>query len=239
MQTVVHKAQDRWHAQYDWLETHHSFSFAHYYNSEMMGFGVLRVINDDTIAWGRGFGMHAHDNMEIITIPFSWALKHQDNIDWSGIINSGDIQVMSAGRGIMHSEYNASASDPVHLFQVWILPKQRWVTPRYDQKTFSVEWSKNQFQLLVSPDARDGSLMIYQDAFVSRISLDAGEKAEYICRNKVNGSYIIVVSGSCVIADETLDPRDAIGVMQASSIPFQAISHTQILVFEVPMIDEE
>lgn len=239
MKTVVHKAQDRWHAQYDWLETHHSFSFAHYYNPEMMGFGVLRVINDDTIAWGRGFGMHAHDNMEIITIPFSWALKHQDNIGWWGTINVGDVQVMSAGRGIMHSEYNASATDPVHLFQVWMLPNQRWVAPRYDQKSFLAEWAKNQFQLLVSPDARDGSLMIHQDAFVSRISLDSGEKAEYLCRNKVNGSYIVVIEGSCIVADETLDARDAIGVMQASAIPFQAISDTEILVFEVPMIDEE
>jgi len=235
MEIIVYKAEDRGHANHDWLDTYHSFSFASYYNPDLIGFGALRVINDDAIAAGKGFGKHPHENMEIITIPLSWALKHQDNIGGWGIIWSNDVQVMSAGTGIIHSEFNASDTEEVRLFQIWIEPSQWGATPRYDQKTFPESGRVNQFQLLVSPDGREGSLMIHQNAFISRVVLDAGTSLEYELIDETNVVYVMVVEWSGSIESQDLGRRDALSVIGIPSISLQATSDLDLLILEIPM----
>lgn len=220
-----------------WLSSKFSFSFADFYNPDLEEFGALRVLNDDTIAPNAGFPPHSHRDMEIITIPIQGALKHEDSMGHSEIVSTGEVQVMSAGSGVMHSEFNASATEPVALFQIWIQTAVRGVTPRYDQKRF--DWQSaphNQFKLIVSNDGRDGSLMIHQNAFFSIGTYDAEQKGSYQLQNVSNGVYLFLIDSSVRVGDQVLTSRDAIGVTDASQIDFETIaSNTQILVIEVPL----
>lgn len=234
MAHVVHRAKERGGGEHGWLSTRFSFSFAHWYDPERMGFGTLRVINDDTIAPDSGFGPHQHDNMEIITLVMEGAVTHEDSMGNRYAVPAGDVQVMSAGTGVTHAEYNRSKDATLKLFQIWILPRERNIVPRYDQKSFGTTWKKNTLELLVSPDGREGSLMIHQDAFVSRGALEEGQSLDYTVRVPQNGLYILVVSGSVEIEGEALSDRDAIGIEKSETVSIQALSDATFLVFEVP-----
>ena len=231
---IFHPASWRGVADYGWLQANYSFSFSRYYNEAMMGFGVLRVLNDDTIAGGKWFPPHGHDNMEIITIPQSWALEHEDNTWWHGIVRLWDVQVMSAGSWVEHSEYNASATESATLFQLWIDSREKDIAPRYDQKSFGII-PMGEISLLVSNDGREGSLMIHQDAFVSRGSVWTGETLSYNPYISTNGVYVMVVSGRVVINGEVLWAKDAIGIMDESEIVVEATENSDVLFIEVPM----
>lgn len=233
---VFHPASWRGVADYGWLQANYSFSFSRYYNSAMMGFGVLRVLNDDTIAGGKWFPPHGHDNMEIITIPQSWALEHEDNTWWHGIVRLWDVQVMSAGSGVEHSEYNASATESATLFQLWIDSREKNIAPRYDQKSFGVI-PMGEVSLLVSNDGREGSLMVHQDAFVSRGSVWTGKTLTYRPYISTNGVYIMLVSGGVVVWDQVLWSKDAIGVWGEDSVVVSAQEDSDVLFIEVPMED--
>lgn len=234
MPSLLHLAKNRGFRDHDWLKTAHSFSFANYWDPNKMGFGVLRVLNDDTIAAGQGFDLHPHRDMEIVTIPLSGSLKHEDNKGHKGVIGPGAVQVMSAGTGIVHSEFNASETEPVSLFQLWIEPDQLDHDPRYEDKQFPAA-SKNEFQLLVSPDARDGSLMVHQQAFISLGQFDAGVRKTYDVRRKNNGVYLMVVEGSIEIDGQMLGERDAIGKSGVESVDLKIKQDSKVLLVEVPM----
>ena len=233
---VFHPASWRGVADYGWLQANYSFSFSRYYNSAMMGFGVLRVLNDDTIAGGKWFPPHGHDNMEIITIPQSWALEHNDNTGWHGIVRVGDVQVMSAGSWVEHSEYNASATESATLFQLWIDSREKDIAPRYDQKSFGVI-PAGEIRLLVSNDGREGSLMIHQDAFISRGSVWTGKTLSYKPYISTNGVYIMLVSGGVVVWEQVLWPKDAIGMWGEDGVVLSAQEDSDVLFIEVPMED--
>ncbi len=232
---IIQKAASRGHAQHDWLDTYHSFSFANYHDPEKVHFGVLRVLNDDTIDGGMGFGMHPHDNMEIITIPTFGDLQHKDSMGNSGTISQGDVQVMSAGTGIQHSEANKNKDKKVHLFQIWIFPNHRNVVPRYDQKTFDVKDRINKFQQIVSPMGNDEGLNIHQDAWFSLANFDNNVEANYQVKKSGNGLYVFIIEGDATINGQALNKRDAIGITDAESIEIKANSDTQILVMDIPM----
>jgi quercetin 2,3-dioxygenase len=236
METIVHKSSDRGHVDHGWLKATHSFSFGNYQNRDKTNFGKLRVLNDDIVAPSRGFGMHPHEDMEIITIPLSGALKHADNMGNEAVITTGEVQVMSAGTGVLHSEHNASDTEPVNLFQIWIFTDKNGHTPRYDQKKFSTENRKDKWQQLVSPDGKDGSLMIHQNAFISAI--DAGEKAEttYKLKSAGNGVYFMVTEGAVIIEEKELGKRDAAGFWSFSEpLKIHFKQQTSLLAIEVPM----
>jgi len=233
MTTVVYKSDQRGRADYDWLNTRYSFSFANYYNPENIHFGALRVLNDDTIQAGMGFGMHPHDNMEIITIPLKGALMHQDSMGHRSVITSGEVQVMSAGTGIRHSEFNASENEVLRLFQIWIFPDRQGLKPRYDQKKF--EPKTGEPLLLVSPDGREGSLAISQNAFISEIKMNAGEEFTYSLYAEGNGLFIMVVEGKATVDGKTLSKRDAITVEQAGQVLVHAEEKPDLLILEVPL----
>lgn len=235
MKKTIHKAVSRGLAEHGWLKSHHSFSFASYYNPERMNFGVLRVLNDDVVAPGMGFGRHPHDNMEIISIPLKGALEHQDNMGTKAVIHANDIQIMSAGTGVQHAEYNHSKTESVNFLQIWIVPKKRNIEPRYDQKTFNPEERKNQFKLVVSPNTNDGSIWINQDAYFSLGSLDAGKELEYRFHKKENGLYVFVLDGELEVAGEVLQKKDALGLELIDKVNFKAIQKTDVLLMEVPM----
>lgn len=239
MKTILHKAKDRGHANHGWLNANHSFSFANYFDKDKIQFGALRVLNDDTIAPKMGFGTHPHDNMEIITIPLSGVLKHRDNIhqDWQSVL-PGEVQVMSAGTGVKHSEINGSNEESLSLFQIWIIPHKRNVEPQYGQKSFSPDDRKNTLQTLVTsvnnPD--DGSLKIYQDAVLSRIDLDKGQSFEYQLKGKRHhGVYMMIINGGVTVANEKLNSRDAIGISETDSFTIHASEASEVLFIEVPM----
>ncbi len=240
MKTTVHKADTRGSANHGWLQANHSFSFANYYNPERMHFGALRVLNDDVIAPSMGFGTHPHDNMEIITIPLSGVLKHRDSMheDWQEVL-PGEVQVMSAGTGIQHSEINGSATDHLKLFQIWIIPDTRSVTPRYDQKTFDVSARKNKLQTLVTSidDNHEGSLKIHQNAMISRIDLDEGQTFEYQLKGDQHGVYVMNISGSYTINNTLLEPRDAIAVSETDRFTLKTNEASEVLFLEVPHLD--
>jgi hypothetical protein len=199
-----------------------------------MGFGVLRVINDDVIEPKSGFGMHPHRDMEIITIVTNGAVTHTDSIGNTGTVPSGDVQVMSAGTGIVHSEQNLSEKEPLTLFQIWITPREKNVEPRYEQKSFHTQ-TKQSLELLVSPDGSDGSLWIHQDAYISRAVFEENKQFEYTVKKKGNGVYMFVIDGAVDVEGETLKTRDAIGISETEKIELSALSHTTTLFFEVPM----
>jgi quercetin 2,3-dioxygenase len=236
-QAVLHKANTRGHANHGWLDSHHTFSFANYYNPERMHFGVLRVLNDDVVAPGRGFGTHPHDNMEIISIPLDGDLQHKDSMGNVATIRQGDIQVMSAGTGIQHSEFNANADKPVKFLQIWVFPNKRNVKPRYDQITLSLDDRKNKLQQILSPSADDEGVWIHQDAWFHLGRFDKLISTTYSLKKSGNGVYFFLLSGSLKINDTTLEARDGFGIWDTENIEIQALSDkTELLVMEVPMV---
>ncbi|NVO86303.1 pirin family protein [Hymenobacter terrestris] len=235
MKTVLHPADSRGHANHGWLNSYHSFSFGGYHNPERMNFGALRVLNDDTVAGGMGFGTHPHDNMEIISIPLSGTLEHRDNAGNHGIIRSGDVQMMSAGTGIAHSEKNHSHSEEVKFLQIWVIPNQRNVAPRYDQQSFRTEDRHNQFQQVVSPSPDDTGIWIQQDAWFHLADFDAGHAADYQLKKAGNGLYVFVLEGTATVGGHSLQRRDALGLWETESVAINADSTAQLLLLEVPM----
>ncbi|GMQ81017.1 MAG: pirin family protein [Rhodothermia bacterium] len=236
MQTVFHPGTERGIADHGWLKARHSFSFAGFFNPDRMNFGALRVLNDDVIAPEKGFGTHPHDNMEIVTIPQSGIVEHKDSMGHTQQLVPGEVQAMSAGTGILHSEYNGSSSEPLKLFQLWVLPKERNVEPRYDQRAFSEEGRKNRFQFVASPNGIDESLSINQDAFFSLGDFEVGDTGTYDIQLPPNGCYLFVIEGSVEIEGQTLGPRDAVGFWDAPSLDFHLNENTRLLCIEVPMI---
>lgn len=234
MKNIIHKSETRGNVNHGWLNAKHSFSFGQWYNPERVHFGLLRVLNDDIVKAGFGFGKHPHDNMEIITIPLSGALEHKDSTGGHGVIKKYDVQVMSAGSGIEHSEFNHSKTEDVNLFQIWIFTNQKNVAPRYDQKTFLPEERLNQFQTVVKPYGNDG-LWIYQNAFISLGNFDANANTIYNINSKGNGVYIMVVEGEIEIDGNILSKRDAIGIWDTDTVSILTKEKTELLVIEVPM----
>ncbi len=233
---ILHKAETRGSADHGWLKTHHTFSFANYYDPERIHFGMLRVLNDDRIDGGQGFGMHPHENMEIITIPFNGALAHKDSMGNSSEITAGEIQVMSAGTGIYHSEFNAHAEVPVELIQIWVFPNKKNVTPRYDQIKLNPEDSKNKFQQILSPSKEDDGVWIHQDAWFHIAEFDNEYKAIYKIKKSTNGLYVFIIEGSAYIDDILLNKRDGLGITETEEIILTSKeSNTKILLMEVPM----
>lgn len=232
---IVHKASERGVAEHGWLHSRFSFSFANWYNPSKMGFGVLRVINDDVIDADSGFDLHPHDNMEIVTIVMEGAVTHGDSMGNEGDILAGEVQVMSAGTGVVHSEHNNSLEDELKLFQIWILPKERGIEPRYDQKSFGPTWKQNTLRLLVSPDGREDSLSIHQDAFIYRGALIEGRTQDYALYDTKHGVYILVVDGSLTVDGHILNARDAIGITESHGVAIVADTTSRYLLFEVPL----
>lgn len=236
MNKQLDPADSRGIADHGWLYSRHTFSFAGYHNSERMGFGKLRVINDDIVAAGEGFATHAHDNMEIISIPLNGSLRHKDSTGNTHIIRTGDVQIMSAGTGITHSEYNASDSDPVNFLQIWVLPRQLDITPRYAQKTFDPAGRHNDFQCVISPDKDNtDALWINQDARFLLADFDQEHHDIYTVQTPGHGVYLFVISGRMIVSGEMLSDRDGIGLAGLNNISLRAISPSQILLIEVPV----
>ena len=233
---TLHKANTRGHANHGWLNAHHSFSFANYYDPTRVHFGALRVLNDDTIAPGMGFGRHPHDNMEIITIPLEGAIEHQDSMGHREVIQSGDIQVMSAGTGIAHSEYNANKDKPLKLLQIWVIPRENNVSPRYGQATLRREDRINKLQQIVSPGPAKEGIWINQDAWFHLGTLEKGCQAEYQIKKKGNGVYAFVIDGDVTINGVSLNKRDALGISDTDKLSITADSAAELLLIEVPMI---
>uniref|UniRef100_UPI0040482ABF pirin family protein n=1 Tax=Mariniflexile sp. TaxID=1979402 RepID=UPI0040482ABF len=238
MKTIIHTANSRGFASHGWLQANHSFSFANYHNPEKVHFGALRVLNDDVIAPKMGFGTHPHDNMEIITIPLKGVLKHKDNMsdEWLSVL-PGEVQVMSAGTGVQHSEINGSADEHLSLFQIWVYPNKQQVAPRYDQKVFDVNGRKNKLQTLVSSidENHEGSLKIHQDAVISRIDLDKNTAFEYKFKSKNHGVYAMTISGKVQIDNTILGSRDAAGISETEAFTIKAEEDASVLFIEVPM----
>lgn len=234
--SVIHKADSRGKADHGWLVSHHTFSFANYHNPERMHFGVLRVLNDDKVEAGRGFGTHPHDNMEIISIPLEGDLEHKDSMGNSAIIKSGDIQVMSAGTGIMHSEFNKNNDSLVKFLQIWVYPNKRNVVPRYDQITLDKTKSQNQFQQILSPNADDEGVWIHQDAWFHLGSFENNIEINYQVKKKGNGVYAFILKGCAEIEGQKLETRDGFGIWDISDLNIKSTSeNTEILLMEVPM----
>lgn len=235
MSKVVFKSDDRGLADHGWLIARHSFSFAGYYDPQKVHFGALRVLNDDIIAPGKGFGTHPHDNMEIITIPFAGALEHRDSMGNHGVIRAGEIQVMSAGTGIQHSEFNPSSKEEVRLFQIWLIPKIKSVTPRYDQFKINDISCKNELYQIISPDSNDQGSWIYQDAWFFMGEFDQNKQTTYSIKKDGNGVYIILIAGKATIEGEILTTRDAISVTDMASISIEVEKDTSILLMDIPL----
>jgi quercetin 2,3-dioxygenase len=235
--TIIHKANTRGHANHGWLNSYHTFSFADYHNPERMHFGALRVLNDDTVAPGMGFGGHPHDNMEIISIPLEGDLEHKDSMGNIQVIKHGDIQVMSAGTGIQHSEKNKSNTNPVKFLQIWIFPDKRNVTPRYGQVTLNVADRKNKLQQIISPTESKDGMWIHQQAWFSLGSFDKGKQVEYKVQGAGNGVYAFILEGDFTINGEKLNRRDGIGISDIDKLSIEANSDSaEVLLMEVPMI---
>lgn len=232
---IIFRSDERGRRDHGWLKARHSFSFADYYDPQKVNFGALRVLNDDIIEGGKGFGMHPHANMEIITIMLEGELKHNDNMGFSSVIKPGDIQIMSAGSGIMHSEYNNLPDTKINLLQIWVFPKIKNIAPRYDQKFFEKEGRQNTFQLVVSPDEAEGSLRINQDACFLLAEPDAGKTLEYKLRNKNHGVYTFIIEGKIYLNGHELNKRDAAGVINSEKNSFTSIENSTLLLIEVPM----
>jgi quercetin 2,3-dioxygenase len=236
MERVIHKAEDRGHSDHGWLKSAHSFSFSEFYNKEKMHFGKLRVLNDDFVAPGKGFGMHPHQDMEIITIPISGALKHSDNMGNETLLTSGEVQVMSAGTGITHSEFNASISEPVEFFQIWIFTDQTGHKPRYGQKHFDFSGRKEKWQLLVSFDGKFESLKIHQNAYISILESGHLERISYSLNSPGNGVYFMVIEGIAEAEGTLLEKRDAAGFWAFSEALLIDFSQpSTLLAIEIPV----
>ena len=233
---IIHRAETRGHANHGWLNSYHTFSFANYYHPERIHFGVLRVLNDDTVEAGMGFGKHPHDNMEIISIPLEGDLQHQDSMGNTAVIRKGDIQVMSAGTGIQHSEFNASKTDAVKFLQIWVFPKTRNVTPRYDQITLDITDRHNKLQQILSPNPDDEGVWIHQDAWFHLGKFDQGIVTNYQIKKPGNGLYAFVLKGNFTIDGNPLNTRDGLGISDISYVTIQSDSDdSEILLMEVPM----
>ncbi|MGE4233011.1 MAG: pirin family protein [Bacteriovoracia bacterium] len=234
MEKVIHRSETRGFVDLGWLRTHHSFSFSDYYNPERMRFGLLRVLNDDYVSPGRGFDTHPHDNMEIITIPLYGALRHKDSMGNEIVIHSGEVQRMSAGTGITHSEFNASPVEELSLLQIWVFPKEKNIEPSYDQKKFDRSLRRNKLQLVVAPDGKDGAVSVHQNTYFSLVDLDPNKSVEYTVHSKGSGVYCFVISGQVSIANETLNKRDAIGVTEFEELNIHSNEISEVLIIEVP-----
>lgn len=228
-------SNERGAVEHVWLHTKHSFSFSEYYNPERMGFGALRVLNEDIIEAGKGFGLHPHDNMEIVTIVLKGALEHKDSLGSHGVINAGEVQRMSAGTGIKHSEYNHSKKESVHLLQIWITPKEFDIKPSYEQKSFSIEGQKNGLYPIVSPDKNPKTLFIHQDATFSLGSFDAGFQMEKQNSNPKRGIYFFLINGEMDISDNKLKTGDALSIAGEGVVKIKAIKPSYLLAIEVPL----
>lgn len=232
---VLHKANTRGNANHGWLQSFHTFSFANYFNPERVRFGALRVLNDDTVAAGMGFGTHPHDNMEIISIPLEGDLEHQDSMGNKTVIKKGDIQVMSAGTGVRHSEYNKNADQEVKFLQIWVFPNKRNVAPHYDQITLNEDERHNVLQQVLSPNPDDEGVWINQDAWFHMGKFDAGVAKEYAFKKDGNGLYVFVLKGAVSVNDQALDTRDGLGIWNTDKVTITATSDAEFLLMEVPM----
>ncbi|MDL1914255.1 MAG: pirin family protein [Bergeyella sp.] len=235
MKKVFYPASERGYVDHGWLKAFHSFSFGSYFNPKKVNFGALRVFNDDTIAGGFGFGKHPHDNMEIITIPLEGRLKHKDSTGNEGVIEKGEVQVMSAGLGIEHSEANADKSELLKLFQIWIFPDKKNVSPRYDQLDYTDKIRPNEFTLLVSPNGENETLWIHQNAWISVAGFDSGLERKYSIKGGDNGVYIMLIDGEIEVEDQLFEKRDAIGIWDTDSVDIRANKKSDILVLDIPM----
>jgi quercetin 2,3-dioxygenase len=233
--TILHKANTRGHANHGWLDARHTFSFASYYDPDRTQFGVLRVLNDDIIAGGMGFGTHPHDNMEIITIPLEGDLAHKDSMGNTEVIKFGDIQVMSAGTGIQHSEFNPNHDKQTNLLQIWIFPKLRNVVPRYQQLTLNVSDRKDKLQQVLSPNPDDDGVWIHQDSWFHMSNLSKGNSVQYYQKKEGNGVYLFVIKGTVKIDDEELESRDGMGITNFEKITIEATQDAEFLLMEIPM----
>lgn len=233
--TILHKSESRGDANHGWLHSKHTFSFANYYNPERMHFGVLRVLNDDTVAPGMGFGTHPHDNMEIISIPLEGDLEHKDSMGNTAVIKNGDIQVMSAGTGIQHSEYNKNKDKAVKFLQIWVFPNKRDVTPRYDQITLKLEDRHNKLQQILSPNADDEGVWIHQNAWFHLGKFDKGIATDYTIKGKGNGVYIFNLNGTLEVNGQQVETRDGFGIWDTDKINIKATTDSEFLMMEVPM----
>jgi redox-sensitive bicupin YhaK (pirin superfamily) len=236
MKTVLHRATTRGHKNHGWLDTHHTFSFAGYHDPERVHFGALRVLNDDIVIGGEGFGTHPHDNMEIISIPLYGALQHKDSMGNGSVIQSGEVQVMSAGTGITHSEFNGNPDKDVNFFQIWVFPNKENVTPRYGQQKFDFENVTNQLTQIVSPNPEDAGLWIHQDAWFNIGTFDKDYAFEYTLKDKNNGLYAMVIDGEFDVAGQNLSLRDGLGIWDTNTVTIKSLSeNARILLIEVPM----
>jgi redox-sensitive bicupin YhaK (pirin superfamily) len=234
--TILHKADTRGYANHGWLKSHHTFSFANYYNPERVHFGVLRVLNDDQVAAGRGFGTHPHDNMEIISIPLEGDLEHKDSMNNVAVIKKGDIQVMSAGTGVYHSEYNRNSDKETKFLQIWVFPNKKNVTPRYDQMTLDIADRRNRLQQILSPNPEDEGVWIHQDAWFHIGTFDADTSTNYDIKRQGNGVYAFILKGDFEIDGQTVNQRDGLGIWNTKSIALKALTQdAEILLMDVPM----
>ena len=236
MNTLIHKADTRGHANHGWLNSHHTFSFANYYDRERMNFGVLRVVNDDTVAAGMGFGTHPHDNMEIVSIPLEGDLEHKDSMGNITVIKEGDVQVMSAGTGVTHSEYNKNKDKEVKFLQIWIFPNKKNVTPRYDQISLQDIRKENEFYQILSPNQDDQGVWIHQDAWFHLGNFTKGTTDEYNIKKEGNGLYAFILEGEVEINGEILSKRDGMGIWNTDTFELKATENAHVLLMEVPMM---
>lgn len=235
MKTIFHKASERGHADHGWLNAHHSFSFADYRDPNKVHFGLLRVLNDDIVAPGKGFGMHPHDNMEIVTIPLKGQLEHRDSMGNIGVIHPNEIQAMSAGSGITHSEYNHSKTEEVNILQIWVFPKQRDIDPRYEQRVFSDADKDQKFKTIVAPVKSPDVMWINQDAYFSIGKFKAGQSVNYQIQHGGNGAYVFMIEGAATIDQQQLNKRDAMGISETTQFNISVTQDSEILVIDVPM----
>lgn len=236
MNTVFHKANTRGHANHGWLDSNHTFSFSNYHNPERMHFGVLRVLNDDRVAAGKGFGTHPHDNMEIVSIPLEGDLEHKDSMGNTAVIKQGEIQVMSAGTGIFHSEYNKSKDQEVKFLQIWLFPNQKQVEPRYDQISITDIITKNKFSQILSPNQTDQGVWVHQNAWFSMGEFTETTTSTYELHSKDNGVYAFMIEGNAHIEGQKMELRDGFGIWNKDAISVTAEKGSKILLMEVPMI---
>jgi len=236
MKTILHKSETRGHANHGWLDSHHTFSFANYYNPERNHFGALRVLNDDRVSAGEGFGTHPHDNMEIVSIPLYGDLEHQDSMGNHGVITTGEIQVMSAGTGIFHSEFNKNKDKEARFLQIWVFPDKKNVTPRYDQISIAEIAKPDELSQILSPNPNDQGVWIHQQAWFHIGELSTGWKGKYTLKIAKNGVYFFVIEGNATIAGQALNRRDGLGVSETEEIEITADTDTRLLIMEVPMV---
>jgi len=235
MKINIHKSDSRGIANHGWLNSRHTYSFSNYHDSDRMGFGKLRVINDDIVSPSKGFGTHPHNNMEIISIPLRGSLRHEDSMGSKHVIETGEVQIMSAGTGLTHSEYNNSDVESVNFLQIWILPKNMDIKPRYEQIRFESEKRKNKFQIIVSPEGEEESISINQDVYFSLVDLDKDHSISYQLHNSNNGVYVFLISGSVMLGKNCIEERDGAEISNTSNIELLGHTDTQILCIETPL----